>query len=70
MPSFEEVPEVHCCGKCGGKWKTDAEYLNHKCKITSFKPTDPKHLGPQFAKVQTAALARGEAKKEPEQLEN
>lgn len=55
----EEQPEVHVCGQCEAKFDTAEQYLDHTCNRTGFQPTDPRHLGEDFAKVSEAALARG-----------
>ena len=56
--------QIHKCGKCGGEFATDQEYLDHECPETGFKPTDPENLGEEFKAVQEAALKRGAEKKE------
>ena len=53
----------HVCSPCGGAFKDGKGYLDHVCPKSKFKPTDPRHLGPAFAKVQAAAVARGAARK-------
>lgn len=62
MPGIKETPEVHACGQCGEKFKTEDGYLNHTCAKSGVKPSNPKNLGEGFKKVQAAALARGAAK--------
>jgi hypothetical protein len=53
------TPARHVCGVCGDEWLTEDEYLNHVCPKTNVTPADPAHQGPEFAKVQEAALQRG-----------
>jgi len=56
------------CGPCGKVFKTNAEYLKHKCeKAGGAKPTEPEYLirttTPHFAKISEAAVKRGAEKK-------
>lgn len=56
------------CGPCGKSFKTNEEYLNHKCEAAGgAKPTEPEYLirttTPNFARVSEAALKRGETNK-------
>ena len=59
--------EIHKCGTCEGSFKTEAEYLEHKCDSTGHKPTEVAHqdtlTGGKFSKASEAALKRGEARK-------
>lgn len=56
---------THICGQCNKQFTSEEEYLNHTCESTGFTPKDPDHLGPEFLAIQKAALARGEARKNP-----
>ncbi len=56
------MAQIHVCGRCGQKFKTEKEYLNHKCKKTGFKPTQIEHQGEEFKAVSEAALKRGAAR--------
>lgn len=56
------------CGPCGKGFKTNEEYLDHKCeKADGFTPRDPEYLVnttcPNFAKISESAIERGKAKK-------
>lgn len=51
--------QKHVCGVCGDEWLTEEEYLNHTCPKTNTTPTDPAHLGAEFAEVSAAAQERG-----------
>lgn len=53
---------MHICGQCLKQFKSEAEYLAHKCEKTGVAPTDPKSMGENYEAIQNAALARGEAK--------
>ena len=53
------TPDRHICGRCNDEFLTEQEYLEHTCQATGTTPTDPAHLGPEFAQVQAAALQRG-----------
>lgn len=33
----------HRCGACGNVYDTEKEYIDHKCKITGFKPSQREH---------------------------
>jgi hypothetical protein len=54
---------THICGQCGLKTQIEQEYLDHKCSATGFAPTQPEHLGEEFAAVSTEAVKRGEERK-------
>ena len=58
------------CSPCGKEFKSNEEYLKHKCKKTGFTPTDVEHFdalsGGRFSLQSKAALARGEARKKAE----
>ncbi len=60
------MAQTHKCGQCRGEYKTEVEYLAHKCEKSGFKPTEPENLGEEFKLVSEAALARGAAKKAEE----
>jgi len=52
------------CGPCKSVFKTEKEYLNHKCKAAGgAKPTEPEYLirttTPHLKRIQEAALKRG-----------
>jgi hypothetical protein len=34
---------MEICSVCKSEFKSGKEYLDHKCKITGFKPTELKH---------------------------
>jgi len=56
------------CGPCGEEFKTNEEFLKHKCKAADgAMPTQPEYVirttTPGFAKISEAAVKRGEAKK-------
>ncbi len=55
----------HNCGVCHVGFATEKQYLDHGC-LTGFTPKDAEHQGENFAEIQKAALARGEARKELE----
>lgn len=59
-------PTSHVCGQCNIAFDSEQGYLDHTCAATGFTPTDPQHLGEDFALVQEEALARGEARKDEE----
>lgn len=63
----ELQPEVHACGSCGTEFGTEAEYLEHTCEATGYKPTDIEHQDAltdgRFSQQSENALARGEARK-------
>lgn len=70
VPQESQAPATdqtvkHVCGRCNDEWLTEEEYCNHVCPATSKQPTDPAHLGPEFAAVQQAALERGLEKIHP-----
>jgi hypothetical protein len=55
-------PQAYICSPCGQKFEgADCvqQYYDHTCPATNFKPTDPRHLGPEFAAISAAAVARG-----------
>lgn len=54
----------HKCGQCYKNFETEEAYLAHTCEVTGFTPTDPMHLGEDFALVQQAALERGEERQQ------
>lgn len=58
----EETTQQHVCGQCKNVFVSDEEYLDHKCELTGFNPTEPEHHGAHFKKIQEAALRRGEEK--------
>lgn len=60
----EETKQIHRCGLCEGEFDSEEAYCEHKCEATGFAPTEPEHHGEHFEKIQEAALARGEARKE------
>jgi len=56
------------CSPCGKKFKTNEEWLKHKCEAAGgAMPTEPEYVirttTPNFAKISEAAIKRGEAKK-------
>lgn len=51
------------CGQCGLEFATSALELEHVCKVTGVKPTDPKSMGANYEAIQKAAVARGEEEK-------
>ncbi|MFA5261425.1 MAG: hypothetical protein WC450_09375 [Candidatus Omnitrophota bacterium] len=55
--------QLHICGQCNAKFKTEAEYLAHLCKKTGHKPTEIENLGPEAEAISKAALERGAARK-------
>lgn len=54
---------MQVCGQCQKEFKDEAAYLDHVCETTGFKPSNPEHLGPDFAAASEAALKRGEERK-------
>lgn len=61
------MPKV-ICSPCGKEFKTEEEYLNHKCsKADGAKPTEPEYLikttTPNLVKIQESAIKRGEENK-------
>lgn len=70
MPKEEILPEKHACGACGSEYDTEAEYLDHTCETTGFKPTDIEHqdalTNGRFSEQSEKAIARGEARKAEE----
>lgn len=61
----DQEKEIHVCGKCGEKFSSNEEYLNHECKVTGKKPTDPLHhyTKEEHDAISEAAKKRGEEKK-------
>lgn len=57
---------THKCSVCEQEFATEQAYLDHVCPQTEKQPTDPAHLGPEFAEISKAALERGEARKDEE----
>ena len=55
------------CSPCGKVFKTNEEYLNHKCEKTGYTPRDVEHFdklsGGRFSLQSKAAIARGEKRK-------
>ena len=62
-----EKSKTTTCGSCGVIFKTDEEYLVHKCVKTGFTPRDIEHFdklsGGKYSLVSKAALKRGEEKR-------
>ena len=59
----------HICGACGNEYPTDADYCAHVCEATGKQADTIDHLdvltGGEASQIAVAALARGEARKEP-----
>ena len=53
---------IHKCTNCKKKFETEANYNDHVCS-DGLTPKDAGHQGPGFAKIQEAALKRGEERK-------
>lgn len=57
----------HICSSCKKEFKTEKEYLNHKCEKTGFKPTQVEHLDKlsngKFSLQSKKALERGKKRK-------
>lgn len=74
MPKDELQPEVHACGACEAQFDTEAEYLEHTCEATGYKPTEIEHQDAltdgQFSKQSEQALARGAARKSEDEKQN
>ncbi len=62
----EEMTQQHVCGQCKNVFVSEEAYCEHKCESTGFSPTEPEHHGERFEKIQEAAIARGEERKEKE----
>jgi hypothetical protein len=56
--------QKHICGQCLKEFDSEADYLDHFCDVTGFKPTQPEHFGKDFVAVSEAALARGKKRAE------
>jgi DNA-directed RNA polymerase subunit RPC12/RpoP len=55
-------PTAYICSPCGQRFEGDncvQQYYDHTCPATNYKPTDPRHLGPEFAAISAAAQQRG-----------
>ena len=55
-------PQAYICTPCGQKFEGNdcvQQYYDHTCPATNFKPTDPRHFGPEFAAISAAAQQRG-----------
>lgn len=50
------------CGSCLEVQKSRKAYLDHVCEATGFTPTEPKHFGKHFEKIQLSAINRGQEK--------
>ena len=53
------------CSVCNGQFENVEAYCNHTC-TTGFTPTQPEHLGSEFALISQTAIARGEKRQELE----
>lgn len=58
---------THVCGKCSLQFDTEQSYLEHKCKNTGVKPTNPLSMGLHYEAIQQAALKRGLESKEKQE---
>lgn len=50
---------INICGKCKAQFDSEQAYVGHTCPETGVTPADPANLGPEFAAISEAALARG-----------
>lgn len=57
------MAQIHICSVCGKEFDSEQGYLDHKCEVTGFTPTEIEHQGEEFKAISEAAIARGEAKK-------
>lgn len=51
------------CGICKKEFKDDKTYLEHKCEVTGYKPTQPEHQV-ESENIRLAGFANTIAKKE------
>lgn len=57
----EELAGKVVDGLTGYVFATNEDYLAHTSPVTGYQPTDPKHFGVRFLRVQKAALKRGKS---------
>lgn len=50
---------MHICGKCLLEFEDENKYLDHVCKESKVKPTNPLSMGLHYEAIQQAALKRG-----------
>ena len=57
------------CGQCNKEFDTWKDELDHTCKITGVKPTDPESMGVNWQKLQENALKRSVKESDEKKLE-
>lgn len=56
------MPKTRCM-PCKRIFPSHEDYLQHTCEKSGLKPTEPGYAGRHFAKIQEAALKRGDDRK-------
>lgn len=57
------------CGQCNKEFADLDTELNHICKVTGVKPTDPESMGVNWQKLQESAIKRGIKESDEKKLE-